>query len=189
MVHLQPHMHGISCLSANSWNFPLTWVGVLHTSFLLGESLLPCRLQDQFRFTLVLPFLVQDAPSPSWKQFQTGPTELCQKASWTGGMLSYDTLRGELEGLTLSLFQSGKHRSPQAPWPPARLRSPRQCWHSAQGGGREADGHQLKPGSHCHHDLPKSETHGALMAVYAVIRKEDVKQEACGTGKRSLLSP
>ena len=30
-----------------------------------------------------LPFLIQDAPSPFWKQFQTWHTELCQKASWT----------------------------------------------------------------------------------------------------------
>ena len=38
-----------------------------------------------------------------------------------------------------------------------------------------ADGHQLKPGSHGHHDLPKSEIHADLMTVCAVIGKEDLE--------------
>lgn len=114
MVHLRPRMHSISCLSANSWNFPLTWVGVLHISFLLGKSLLPCRLQDQFRLTLVCLSWYKMPRVLSGSSSRQDPQNCVRRLPGPSlGVCSPMTLCwGELEGLTLSFFQSGKHRSP-----------------------------------------------------------------------------
>ena len=139
-----------------------------------------------------LPFLVQDAPSPSWKQFQTGPTELCQKASWTvpGGVLSYDTLRGGVGRTDLILFQSGKHRSPlTGSTAPSEAAVPKTALVFSAGrgaGGRWSPAQAWKSLSP---DLPKSETHGALMAVYAIIRKADLEAGGLWNWEMQPLSP
>ena len=83
---------------------------------------------------------------------------------------------GELEGLTLSFFQSGKHRSPlTGSTAPSEAAVPKTALVFSAGrgaGGRWSPAQAWKSLSP---DLPKSETHGALMAVYAVIRKADLE--------------
>ena len=88
--------------------FPTYLGGVLHISFLLGKSLLPWLPSRPVQTQPCLPFLVQGAPSPFWKQFQTWHTELCR--SLPG--LSLGVCGEEVEGLTLYFFKSRKHRSP-----------------------------------------------------------------------------
>ena len=108
---------GGSSMATHAWyflpqcqqlKFPTYLGGVLHVSFLLGKSLLPCCLQDQFRLNLVclswykMPQVLSGSNSRR-------DTQNCVRRL---PGLSLGVCGEEVEGLTLSFFKSRKHRSP-----------------------------------------------------------------------------